>query len=290
MPMHTDVFLKKGNKIIMKNKMSVCEDYIIHGDSELGFKYVILSDGCSSSPQTDVGARLLVHTAKQYLQRTIKKVLEEENSHFHYYDLAYKVIHLADVSALSLLGLHPNSLDATLFILFECNNQLWFYGYGDGYVLFRNINGETGYYKITCENNAPNYLSYQLDPARSDALMAAVDPKGIQVEKTIMKEDRDSSYTESAYYGYNRTKPGLILKFELSEFTEVLIASDGIGSFDEELISDRQVIKDFTDFKNTNGEFIRRRVGRAFKLYDRKEYIHTDDIAIGGFTIKGEST
>ena len=43
----------------------VCEDYIISGTEP--FPYIILSDGCSSSKDTDIGARILAQCAKNYL-------------------------------------------------------------------------------------------------------------------------------------------------------------------------------------------------------------------------------
>ena len=43
----------------------VCQDYVIHGETPV--PYVILCDGCSSSKFTDVGARILAHSAKEAL-------------------------------------------------------------------------------------------------------------------------------------------------------------------------------------------------------------------------------
>ena len=46
------------------NSHSVCQDYAISGLVENG-AYAILSDGCSSSPDVDVGARMLSLSAKE---------------------------------------------------------------------------------------------------------------------------------------------------------------------------------------------------------------------------------
>src|SRR5215203_2249321 len=52
-PMNTDCFFNIGAT------HSVCQDYVVASP------YLILSDGCSSSPDTDIGARLLVKAAER---------------------------------------------------------------------------------------------------------------------------------------------------------------------------------------------------------------------------------
>src|SRR6476659_1428102 len=44
---------------------ALCQDYVIAKD-----RHVILSDGCSSSPDTDIGARLLVKALEQNLSKS----------------------------------------------------------------------------------------------------------------------------------------------------------------------------------------------------------------------------
>lgn len=43
----------------------ICQDYILSGTDP--FPYVIISDGCSSSKKSDVGARLLCYIARKYI-------------------------------------------------------------------------------------------------------------------------------------------------------------------------------------------------------------------------------
>ncbi len=54
-----DTFLKIGDQ------HKICEDYIIQGTDQVPL--LILSDGCSSSDNTEMGARILCYLAKQYL-------------------------------------------------------------------------------------------------------------------------------------------------------------------------------------------------------------------------------
>ena len=46
------------------------------------------------------------------------------------------------------------------------------------------------------------------------------------------------------------------------------------------------VIAEFTSFKNTAGEFLQRRVGRAIQEYKKTGIVHYDDLSIGAFLIE----
>ena len=56
----TDIFLEIGAQ------HKICEDYIVHGDDPV--PYIILADGCSTADDTEMGARILCHLAKQYIR------------------------------------------------------------------------------------------------------------------------------------------------------------------------------------------------------------------------------
>ena len=58
--MQVDTFSKIGKT------HKICEDYILSGTKP--FPYIIISDGCSSSEGTDMGARLLCFLAQQYIR------------------------------------------------------------------------------------------------------------------------------------------------------------------------------------------------------------------------------
>ena len=59
MKVNLDWFMKTGRS------HNICEDYVMVGLNPM--PHMILADGCSTSPHTDVGARILVMVAKMYL-------------------------------------------------------------------------------------------------------------------------------------------------------------------------------------------------------------------------------
>jgi hypothetical protein len=101
-----------------------CQDYVIHGCVN-NYCFLIGSDGCSSSAQSDVGARLLCHTAKAKLTEMIKDGDFEKQQPF--VDLQFKLQAkvLKDIDLLKLmLALEITNFDATLNILITNGEHL----------------------------------------------------------------------------------------------------------------------------------------------------------------------
>ena len=59
--MNTDFYCEIGDSHV------ACEDYALAGKINDNISYAIVADGCSSSPNVDVGARVLAHAALDYL-------------------------------------------------------------------------------------------------------------------------------------------------------------------------------------------------------------------------------
>ena len=90
---------------------NVCEDYAMSGTSG-GVSYAIVSDGCSSSPDTDFGARILARAALKHIYQAWS--LEKYSD---------SVINTARSGALSL-GLPQRALDATLLVAVEWEKKV----------------------------------------------------------------------------------------------------------------------------------------------------------------------
>lgn len=67
--MNSDCYFEIGHS------HTICQDYALTGKINDVLSYAIISDGCSSSPLVDVGARLLAHSAKEYLITRLFKSL-----------------------------------------------------------------------------------------------------------------------------------------------------------------------------------------------------------------------
>lgn len=263
-----DTILKKGKS------HKICEDYIIRGYDP--FPYIILSDGCSSSDDTDIGARILCHLAKQFLQ-------------YYGYDedmmkMGDWIIYNAELTARQL-GLRKSCLDATLIVAVYVEGGSFFvYVYGDGCVITLKDNRWV-VYNYEYSNNTPFYLSYQIDPERRE-IFDGLDGKYIH---TVIVKDNEEFPLISKMPADTRA----MKSWWGAEVDLMLICSDGISSFlDTELnrpLEIQSLIESFTSFKNTNGEFLKRRLlskrGAITKLEEIKVH-HLDDLSIGAF-LKG---
>ena len=250
----------------------VCEDYIISNETPLPF--VILSDGCSSSKNTDMGARILTHLTKQYLKNEINNLPVLIN-----YDswMANSIIYNSE-SIAKTMGLGESCLDATLLILYAIKGSIYVCMYGDGYLITIDLQDRISSYEISYSNNAPYYLSYKID-AKRKFIYRASNPT-----KTIIKNNSEILFQNKPETPFIKTLP-------IGDYKGVFIASDGVGSFINkhgEKHNIEETLKEITSFKNINGEFIKRRMGSkkgAINTFQEMGITHYDDLSIGGFII-----
>ena len=271
MKIHLDHLLKIGKS------HKVCEDYIISGYDPV--PYIILSDGCSSSKDTDIGARFLCHRAKQYLQRreSFDSIKESEMGDY---------IIWSSKLAIELLGLDITALDATLTIAYYDSGILKIIMYGDGHIVAIDKDN-TLIETVEYTKNTPYYLSYKLDYERDKIY------RDNKIEKIINKHYHPILYKmTSSPMEYNKPYISSYI-IEPNKDQTILIFSDGISTFfnkeQQEFLPIKDLIQDFSSFKTLKGEFLKRRLlskkGAITKL-EQQGYNHFDDLSVGAFVIK----
>jgi len=262
----------------------ICEDYIISGYDPV--PYIILADGCSSSKDTDVGARILCLIAQQYLKYNRDSIQDIDETKMGQY-----IINRADLLMIQL-GLDNSALDATLIIAYYDSKVLKIIMYGDGSIISVN-NDRMKIETIDYTKNTPYYLSYNLNRKRRDIYYSN------KIIKTVTQHyyPHEDLQNDSLVVGTQDYDKEYISAYviEPDENTTVLICSDGISTFfnkeQSEFLHLRDFVNDFTSFKTLKGEFLKRRLlskkGAITKL-KQKGYEHLDDLSIGAFTIEGE--
>ncbi|MFN2514557.1 MAG: protein phosphatase 2C domain-containing protein, partial [Pyrinomonadaceae bacterium] len=118
---------------------AVCQDYAVAGnglpthqardENSPAAPYLILSDGCSSSPDTDIGARLLVKAAEQIL--LVYRPLASELPEMHK-ESAQRALTWA-----GLAGLSPQVVDATLLTAHVRGDELILGCSGDAVIVLQ---------------------------------------------------------------------------------------------------------------------------------------------------------
>jgi hypothetical protein len=261
----TDIFIEIGSQ------HKVCEDYIISGMEPE--PYIILADGCSSSNDTEMGARILCHLAKQYL-----RYRSDDLHNIDHKKMGRWIIPNAEMAARQM-GLKVSCLDATLIVSFFIDGEVKIFMYGDGVVVIKSGN-DIEYFKIDFSSNAPYYLSYLIDDHRHELYHQMRNDLIITTHYNNNFNPLISNYAYDFPIEFTRTA---------TEFDVVFISSDGLTSFIDDNPTARtshpieEIIGPFMEFKGTKGEYLKRRMKNALKKLGEIGIVHFDDLSIGSY-------
>lgn len=275
MKWHADAFFSIG-----KTHM-VCEDFAKAGLQQHGLPYAIVCDGCSSSRDTDTGARLLAHSAAF----NMNWIAGDECSFSDREDL---IIQGAKQATLTL-DLNPRCLDATLVAAYASRNEEGEEGVrvvmrGDGVVVVRNRDGGGwGFWTVDHERNAPLYLSYGLDEERLEGYMSEFGDKCMATPYSSA-----NGWVPAGPIPYQGHPPDWF--FEAEYFDLVMVLSDGVHTFQErveghtsrtlENIPVEEVIEQLLRIRSTTGEFLKRRCHKFLTRYCQiNDWQHADDFS-----------
>ena len=221
---------------------TICQDYAIAREN-----YVILSDGCSSSRDTDIGARLLVRALDQMLGHTTKEITELHA------DAARTALTWANT-----LGLPAQSVDATLLSAHVTNDDLIIACSGDGVIILETQSGALDVRPISSPSGYPFYPSYLHQPDRLSEMIS-----------------------------HNRCTETIVFKLNAAAYKYAGLASDGLTSFFHtqttangkhvEPVRLADVLAELWSFKNSYGAFVERRLKRFKK---DTPWQHADDLAL----------
>jgi hypothetical protein len=162
----------------------VCQDYALAGFAD-GLPYTIVSDGCSSSRDTDFGGRILCKYAAQMLHSAIEYGVVPENA----FKMSSSLVNDWKV-------VDQDCLDATLLIAKVIEDKVQVLMSGDGVVAAKRKDGMIIVKVIEFKDNAPLYLSYKNDPGRKKLLYDTYDDQDYQ---DIFSRQRTSSSFRNLY-------------------------------------------------------------------------------------------
>jgi len=269
---------------------TVCQDYAIHGslvtisdedksdENKSMMDYGLVSDGCSSSDDTDIGARLILRSAycnSGSMQQILRSVDAEGgnymgNANVMWEEFARNVATDAKNLAYAM-ELDTSALDATLLGAFADHKWACTASYGDGaHVVCRRVGTER---VIEIEHidfmaNVPPYPIYMTD---RDLQHAFNNYEGNT--KRVMRWTSKGDFEERL-----GGEPSHVLVYPAEEVEFVGVVSDGVSSFGD--IRCFEIVQAFTAFRNYAGEFVKRRVMRALDEYQKSQHVPSDDVSI----------
>jgi hypothetical protein len=259
-----------------------CQDYASRGSEPV--PHVILADGCSAAPDSDLGARLLALDARCLLRQFAREAADRDQQALQYERLGRRIVRRA-ARQVRELGLDPAVLDATLLVAWCHEQTVSMHLYGDGCIAAQRADGTVVAIEIEYAENAPYYLSYRLDPERGMLYQAAVGDSATaqrvrcwsETGVTIRREPFDTPLTFS---------------FDLAMFPRVLVATDGLHSFvnvaTQERLEVLAVARELLNFHPFDGTFVQRRLGEVLAGYRQQGVLNIDDIGVGAFVAPDE--
>ena len=259
---------------VIGDNHKICEDYSFSGMIQDKYPCAIISDGCSASKYSDIGARILVRALIASLSITeltddLSKQQAMYNKIEHYLDL--KISKMRDAMELPIA-----SLDATIRMAIIIDGTLFTFSYGDGYtVLHNHTTGgeEIGY--LIYPFNAPYYFNYTTYDSMTEEYLKVfggeiVDDSGTEVTVPDHVEDRSSRWN---YIPLDELDDGVYT---------ISVMSDGVDTFYENnnTMTTEEVLESMLSFKNFRGEFVQRKVRKFLHTLTKKNIQHYDDISL----------
>lgn len=256
----------------------VCQDYSIDGKILVNnFGYIIVSDGCSASTDTDFGSRLLTRFAENLLVDKLDQ-FDPRDAIFN----AYQSLH-------HLSFLTSESLDATLLTAQVIDNKYMIYVCGDGVVTKTRKDGTVEVTSVEFPSGAPRYLNYEINKQRLIDYNEMFGTKRIVSQINIAPDGKDSDcvVSEEQYDG------PVCITGSTDNYNCIALFTDGILSFRKEIINESgtsksnevvpltDVVKELVSFKNYGGRFFHRRVQKFTKDCERWRWHHYDDLGCG---------
>ncbi len=263
-----------------------CEDYACHGQRPV--PHVILSDGCSSSPDTDVGARLLVLTARRRLAVLQQPTTTEDEKIEQHWRFGHQVAALSTMRV-ERLGLPVSVLDATLLVAYHDEAGVSVHLYGDGCIGARREDGRWEFIQVEYAHNAPFYLSYLTDAERQHSYIAMIGTDCTEtaqtVHRTTVYQESDAPETvETVHQSYDTP---LFFSFDWHQYNLIALASDGLHSFFLETTGERlngsAIARSLLTFRHTGKDFLKQRVRQLLLQYAGQGIHPFDDVSLGVF-------
>lgn len=278
--MHTDSAYTIGRS------HEVCQDYTRSGHT--GFNdvhFALVCDGCSSSANSDVGARVLALEAS----KRVRSAAPPKPFSTAAADALGTRIIVPASTRIQDLGLPAESLDATLFMTLADADTARFVSFGDGVLLLMRADGDIRYTRISYESGYPYYPTYALDIQRELQFMDK-NQAGCLVE---LGDIHLATPDTPCVYGMHTTDAAMPHCYNIgttpTDNVPLILAavlSDGVESFTRktdngvESVPLHEVLRLLCQFKTYTGRFVQRRLNRFLRDAEKLGWRHADDLSM----------
>lgn len=293
--------MKSDSGFYIGTTHEVCEDYALaqeiighfHNWNEAPDHIVLISDGCSSSPNTDIGSRIACECAKQ----SGKQVWDDKRS----------IIRQAEYLR-NLLGLPRRCMDVTLLAANTEDDKIIIKTIGDGNIIVKTKDGNIHVVSMDYARSAPFYLNYvrwwkeeeewekipdndytvEYSRIKHNGIIDGEDCYSIETTKSSDCMFTAEHFIPNCNFTLSPKENKLVMKKEDVEW--VALSSDGLQSFYEKVTTETSsmnesvwyidIIIELFQIKNTNGKFVQRRLNKFKKACAKKNWYNADDVSL----------
>jgi len=256
----------------------VCQDYAANTYSS-----AVVCDGCSGSPNTDFGSRIL---SRLILDSGLTFNKDGDKDSVAHFDLIY-LINKANIIAENL-SLKNDCLDSTILYLQDNEDTVEVLMIGDGTLAVLKNDGNINTIDISFPSGAPRYLNYYNNEVRSKQYTEQFTNTKLVQNFDLPCKNFNCVRTEDWFY---------TTTIEKKDNKAILLMSDGVHSFLKptttlsgkmmESVSYVEVLKEILDFKGFGGRFIQRRMHWfQNKIMPKLGWQNDDDISMCGMYFK----
>ncbi len=260
------MFVSDSHYAIGKGHLT-CQDYALNGQDPVPF--AVIADGCSSSKDSDMGARLLSLAAKEYLSDHFSRTSAPPS----YRKMGLMTALKAQASGRAL-GIDDRALDATLLMAFVAGERGFAYVFGDGFVITRDRAGCWRTLRFEYSHNAPFYPSYLCTPARLCEYRSFSRGQKKRVRDTDKRSQGDFDCRSKS-----------VLVFAAHDIDLLAVVSDGLDSFvnrsDKIRIRAEDMATEILTSNTRSPGFIKRRTRRGLRNLAAKRVFPADDLSVG---------
>jgi hypothetical protein len=274
---HADAHFRIGTR--HEADGSPCQDFAL-ADNDALLPFALLSDGCSTSGRTDVGARVLTLTARRMLHAAPETVMSPGG-------FLNGLLSLLPAAG-NCLGLSTHDLDATLGMVRAtpgggAQGML----FGDGAIAARAPTG-VAVSVVEWAGNLPGYPSYFLDPTRYENFVTA-STEAARVEgrapfthrRYLIGKDLAVTEIDIEERGAEAGLRGVSLSWCEAENAPDVIAAMSDGVFQFPGLGWETIATALTEITAARaGAFATRRMRRALDLFAKQGARPADDVAL----------
>tara|TARA_Y100000310_G_scaffold321546_1_gene379320 strand:+ start:7162 stop:7995 length:834 start_codon:yes stop_codon:yes gene_type:complete len=253
---------------------AVCEDYAYSGTLsgngvKLDIPYAVICDGCSSTVDSDFGARVL---ALAFRKAIIELPYYDDVAVYNYICFwMQKTI----VDTKREFGLDIFPFVATIRGMFVLREKLFMFHFGDGYTIYQDEQNNIKYHATSqFPDNTPYYFVNHIDENEKDRYRNNFKGREISHNGVNLNVDYYLDLNTHFYKSINLSE----LPVGKHVFT---VMSDGIETFSEngKSISTEDAMVDLMDITNYRGKFLERQLNYVLKRHKKKGIEHFDDIS-----------